>query len=625
MTVHIDGAWLKDGKGRTLLLRGVNLGGSSKVPYPNGGTHIREGFFDHRNVSFVGRPFPLEEARRHLERLREWGLTFLRLIITWEAIEHAGPGIYDVEYLDYITEVARLAGEMGFTLFIDPHQDVWSRFTGGDGAPGWTLELAGFDMTHFQETGAAFIHNQHPGRYPRMIWPTNATKLACATMFSLFFGGETFAPDLRVDGVSIQEYLQSHYINAVVQVARRLRDMPHVLGYDSLNEPSNGYIGWGDLRITGGLLRLGATPSPYQAMLLGAGFPQVVDHWRLSILGLRRTGFRLMNTRGVRAWQEGRACIWQAHGVWDVDHAGMPHLLQPNYFAIHHGQRVDFVADHLKPFIRRFADAVRDAHPGAILFIEDVPGQPLPEWGPDDPGNAVNAAHWYEGLTLFRKRFAPWLGVDMRTHRITLGAKKVRRLYSQSLETIAQEARERMNGMPSVIGEIGLPFDLNGRRAYRNGNFSAQRQAMDCNMAALEGALLNFTLWNYTADNSNAHGDQWNEEDFSIFSRDQQTNPEDINSGGRALEAVVRPYAIATPGVPLHMAFDLATGRFEYTFRGGAENGEAVEVFVPRLHYGGGCSVTVSDGAYELDLPAQRLTWRVAPGVGEHRLVLKKG
>jgi len=54
-------------------------------------TRVRDGFFDHRRVSFVGRPFPLEEAGEHFARLREWGLTFVRFLVTWEAIEHAGP------------------------------------------------------------------------------------------------------------------------------------------------------------------------------------------------------------------------------------------------------------------------------------------------------------------------------------------------------------------------------------------------------------------------------------------------------------------------------------------------------------------------------------------------------
>jgi len=72
--IHIQGPWLKDGEGRTLLLRGVNLSGASKVPFrPDGATHNGDGFFNHREVSFVGRPFPLEDADDHFERLRAWG------------------------------------------------------------------------------------------------------------------------------------------------------------------------------------------------------------------------------------------------------------------------------------------------------------------------------------------------------------------------------------------------------------------------------------------------------------------------------------------------------------------------------------------------------------------------
>jgi hypothetical protein len=62
--IHTHGPWFVDERGRTLLLRGVNLAGSSKVPIGLP-TRVRERFFDQRNVSFVGRPFPIEEADEH--------------------------------------------------------------------------------------------------------------------------------------------------------------------------------------------------------------------------------------------------------------------------------------------------------------------------------------------------------------------------------------------------------------------------------------------------------------------------------------------------------------------------------------------------------------------------------
>ena len=131
-----------------------------------------------------GRPFPIEEADEHFARLREWGLTFVRFIVTWEAIEHAGPGQYDEAYLDYLVQVIDKARQHHIRLFIDPHQDVWGRLSGGDGAPGWTYEAVGFNPEHFTETGAAVVHAIHGEPLPRMIWPSNYSKLAAATMFT---------------------------------------------------------------------------------------------------------------------------------------------------------------------------------------------------------------------------------------------------------------------------------------------------------------------------------------------------------------------------------------------------------------------------------------------------------
>src|SRR3954447_10239116 len=304
--LRVDGPWFKDADGRTLLLRGVNLGGSSKLPAtPDGATYRREGFFEHRELSFVGRPFPLDEANEHFARLRAWGFMFVRFLVTWEAIEHAGPGIYDQEYLDYIYAIVKRAGEYGIRMVIDPHQDVWSRFSGGDGAPGWTFEAIGMDITKFAATGAAIVHSTHGDPFPQMIWPTNANKLAAATMYTLFFGGNCFAPATLVDGEPVQEYLQRHYFGAIQQVARRLKNLPNVVGYDTLNEPHAGFIGHADLRVADGLLAAGERPSPWQAMLLGAGFPQTVDIWKLTLTGPRKAGSRLVNPDHVRAWQAG--------------------------------------------------------------------------------------------------------------------------------------------------------------------------------------------------------------------------------------------------------------------------------------------------------------------------------
>jgi len=600
--IHVEGSDFKDEQGRTLLLRGVNLGGSSKVPFtPNGASHILDGFFNHRQVSFVGRPFPLAEADEHFTRLRHWGFTFLRLLTTWEAIEHAGPGQYDEEYLDYLYAIVKKAGEYDMTLFIDPHEDVWSRFSGGDGAPGWTLEAVGFDMTHFKETGAAIVHQTYGDPFPRMIWPTNNGKLAAATMFTLFFGGNDFAPNTKIEGEPAQEYLQRHYIEAIRQVALRLKEFKHVIGYDSLNEPGRGYIGVADLIEPLTEVETGALPTPFQSMLLGAGIPQSVDAWERGFFGPRRVGTQLMNPEGVRAWREGYECIWKQNGVWGLDAAGKPVLLDPDHFAIVNGHQVNFSQDYLRPFANRFAQAIRSAQPGALIFVETTPNLQPPVWGEEDAPDVVNAIHWYDGVVLFLKQYSPWLGYDAINSKLVLTPGAIRSSYTRQLGLLKHSLPTPQGTAPMLLGEVGIPFDLNG--------FNDQIHAANRSLQTLEDNLISFTWWNYTADNTNVRGDQWNGEDLSIFSRDQQHDPKDINSGGRALEALLRPYPKATAGQPLSLHFDYHTGSFEFIFRHDPAVTAPTEFYVPAFQYPRGCKVEVSDGSYELDAAGQRLVY----------------
>jgi hypothetical protein len=622
--VRVDGPWFRDEHGRRLILRGVNLGGSSKVPTgPEGATYHRDSLDMPSDVSFVGRPFPLDEADEHFGRLKRWGLTFLRLLTTWEAIEHAGPGQYDREYLEYLEAIVRKAGEHGLSLFIDPHEDVWSRFTGGDGAPAWTLEAAGFDLRNLHATGAAFLHQEHGDPLPRMIWPTNANKLAAATMFTLFFGGNDFAPKLKVDGTPIQEFLQRHYLEAIAQVAQQLRGVSHVVGYDTFNEPSAGYIGVHDLAALQGPLRLGATATPFESMQLGEGASLDLDTWGIRMLAIRRTGHQLVNSRGVRAWREGAACVWRDHGVWDWQ-GGVPRLLRPDHFHRVQGREVDFTQDYYKPFALRFAERIRRAAPEAVIFLESEEGSLPPRWDRDDPPGIVWAPHWYDGLTVARKRFVSFLGLDGDT-RIVVGDRRVRHSVAAQMAAQKHAALERLGGVPTLMGEIGIPFDLDEKRAYRTGDFRNQSRALDRSLQAVDANLLSATIWVYTSDNTNARGDQWNDEDFSVFSRDQQTNPSDPDSGGRALDALLRPYPQAVAGEPLAMTFDRQTGVFIFTFAHDVEVVEPTILYVPQFQYPDGCRVSVSDGEAEYQPDEQRVIYRHTGGRKTHTIRLSRG
>jgi hypothetical protein len=220
------------------------------------------------------------------------------------------------------------------------------------------------------------------------------------------------------------------------------------------------------------------------------------------------------------------------------------------------------------------------------------------------------------------KSFSPFLAADMQG-RLTFGARAIRRSFAAELAMYPQAAAERLGDAPTLIGEFGIAFDMNGKKAYRTGDFGAQIQALHRSYRAMEDNLLSCTLWNYTADNTNRRGDQWNDEDLSLFSRDQQTDPKDIHSGGRALRAAIRPYPKKTAGAPIRMAFDWRSRVFDFEFRHDPRVEAPTEIFVPSFQYPSGCVIKVSDGTYELNGEAQILTYRHSAAQDLHRIVLR--
>lgn len=129
--LHVDGQTFRDPLNREIILRGINVAGDAKYPKtPDLRSHNLQQFFD-EDVSFVGRPFSLEDADIHFQRLRKWGYNTIRYIFTWEAIEHAGPRIYDEHWIEFTIGILRIAKQYNFYIFMDPHQDVVSLVLSG--------------------------------------------------------------------------------------------------------------------------------------------------------------------------------------------------------------------------------------------------------------------------------------------------------------------------------------------------------------------------------------------------------------------------------------------------------------------------------------------------------------
>mmetsp|Transcript_16388 Transcript_16388/g.26789 ORF Transcript_16388/g.26789 Transcript_16388/m.26789 type:complete len:685 (+) Transcript_16388:69-2123(+) len=644
---------------RAINLRGINLGGSSKIPSNYSST---TNWQDSKTTTFVNRPFPVSEAPLHFRRIRACGYTIIRFIITWEAIEHAGPGMYDYEYIQYVKTILQIANEYKLQIYIDPHQDVWSRWTGGDGAPLWTLEKVGFDITNFRGCEAAICQetygqghstaeqrNKEKKSLPKMIWPTNYFKLGAATMFTLFWAGERFAPNFTVDSgdgdyskkVNIQTYLQQHYINAIAELLKHLNGLENIVGVGTMNEPSAGYINVDNLSKGFGQsgaassgagskeLKYGLAPTPFQGMCLGEGYAQLVGDYSNGIMQHvfgKPDHWVSVDPMGKKAWKtESNGCIWKQAGVWQTNtKTNQPELLRPDYFA-----HVDFGTECYIPFAKEYANTMRSVWTSKtqelLIFVELPPlefsSTPFPEISSSVLSSAVNATHWYDGVTLFTRSFKSHFSVNTHNHRPVFGYKNILKMHVSQLGEIKQLGKKKMDNAPTLIGETGIPYDMIeklGTKMIRRKsksiiNFrdssSQQLAAMNHTMICLEKNLLSFTLWNYTSDHSNNAGDVWNGEDLSIYSEDHKcgldnTDPCYIYDGLRAARAFVRPYAQCITGTPVVNEFDMNKGEFQLIYRvNGIKYKVPSEIFVPKLWCSkkGAMKVSVSDGKFEVE------------------------
>lgn len=144
-----------------------------------------------------------------------------------------------MKYLTYLKSILSLLPQFGLVAFVAMHQDVWSRYSGGSGAPAWTLTCAGFDLNNLEHTCAAWLLGVKGGGHvenERGVWPCGYQKLAAATMSTLFWAGNTFARKLLIkdgeDHVPIQDYLQEKFLNAWEALVEALVGLEGVIGFE---------------------------------------------------------------------------------------------------------------------------------------------------------------------------------------------------------------------------------------------------------------------------------------------------------------------------------------------------------------------------------------------------------
>ena len=515
----------------------------------------------------------------------------------------------------------------------------------------WALYAAGLDPDALHETHAALLHDawDAPSDYPPMLWATNYHRLACLTLFTLFFAGDAFAPKCTIDGESIQKWLQRHFLGAVAQLVTAVREAglldECVIGWDSLNEPHPGLVG-ADLRARPGPMRQGPMPTPFESMLLGVGEAVTLPTYTFGALGARHTGsVHVAPSRGVwltpdadaargagrYGWRRAAAppgCVWAQHGVWDT---ATKTLLQPDYF------RADFVEAFWLPHWAAYTRLVRSIHACAIAFVQP------PVFAP--PPHAIRAllderacstAHFYDGLTLVTKRWhsfnADGVGILRGAYShvlfaLALGRRAVRACLARQLARLAADVTERMGPYPFLVGETGVPMDMG------DATYAEQAHAMDATLAACDANLLGYFLWTYCADHSSEWGDRWNGEDLSLWSPHGPEARWAHARGARAIHAWCRPYARAVPGRLTRLAFDMASKEFAVSFSTGAlpphDEARTAEIYLPYIHYGpadapGTLSIDVAASDGDWTCTDQLLLWRIDAGRSAHTLRVRR-
>ncbi len=601
MTVN-KGAFF-DEHGRTRILRGCTISGDSKIPvHPDGRTHLPESLSEKKSVSFTGRPFPEEEADTHFLRLKQCGFTLLRWIITWEAVEHDGPEEYDENYLAYLRNLIKKAEEYGFYVILDPCMNAFSRWTGGCGAPAWVLEKLGMDLTRLDAAGAAYTHSAYladPNKDDSYDWRINYRRYATQTLFTLFYGGHTYAPGLTIDGDPVQDYLQEHFINAMNHTARRLKDCDAIIGFSLPSNTSVGYIGTPDIRQFYGISTTkGLSAAPFECMKAASGF-DATFFTGSTLLSSERTSTFTGGKDCGGIWMPGYECPWKTQGVWDIED-GTPLIKKPDYFAVKNGKPTRFFQDFLKPFQESFIETLQKKHSHYLFLVDDTVDSTDCDYTGVSVADESIKNHIVQKFSLFEPS-----ALLFKTN------------YDDSLSTIDEAAASKKAGITPLISSV--PISFSGKSNLITGILKSlsllgttskdtahQEDVLNQLYTAFDAQLLSVTLWNYTSGNTQEFGDGWNEENNSIY--------DGATRQLRAQKGYCWPYAIATQGRPVRMHFDTSnpdspvfTFEWDSTICSTASGDADTELFIPKIWFPKGWKVEKFDGVGQLrEFPEQQ-------------------
>ncbi len=295
-----------------------------------------------------------------------------------------------------------------------------------------------------------------------------------------------------------------------------------------------------------------------------------------------------LDPEGKTVWEAGE-CIWRKHGVWDWDEGKKaPVVLWENYFSTDNrpgqgGRPIEWYRDFYAPFCHRFSERLLRNCPTKAILVEQIPNEFVPPWptkeqlasGDRDelerasknqkyaqrtfidtprPRNFVYGPHFYDLNVVFGK---VWRSFSVNVQGLSRGMfigkamywgeQGVRQNYLTQLKTQAKWGRLSLGEVPILVGEIGLPYDINDAHGYKTGDYRKHVELVDALLNALEQNWESFAWWNFNPDCVCEVGDAWNKEDFSVIALDEQSRDKanvkgetnELYKGGRVLEALI--------------------------------------------------------------------------------------
>lgn len=229
-----EGEWFKDGYGRYVLFRGVNLDSEAKI----GPLYLPlkiNSYADFNSES--NRVAPC------LDALQSLGFNVVRLVVMWKALEPSPESRPSEAYLRALESFVESLYRRGLFVFIDFHQDIASDRYGGDGFPDWALFVDGRHPLRGRPPGPS---SNWYFRYedvwppfnswldPHWPWEVPLNRVVRKTQRSFW--------ENSCDNVlwHLKGYpTQSAFVHAVGQVASLWKTNPAVIGYEPFNEPND--------------------------------------------------------------------------------------------------------------------------------------------------------------------------------------------------------------------------------------------------------------------------------------------------------------------------------------------------------------------------------------------------